>query len=69
MEGEGPTYTAQRTIQPSQEDQLSIHAVQKKVLFVRQLEYRYLWIDSNNTLINKMHLTPLLTLSIGMGTG
>jgi hypothetical protein len=39
MEGEGPTYAGQFTIQPSQEDQHAIHAVQVKALFVSQLVY------------------------------
>jgi hypothetical protein len=39
MEGEGPTYAAHRTIQSSQEDQHTIHAVQEKVLFISQLVY------------------------------
>ncbi len=33
MEVEAPTYAAQRTIQPSQEDQHAIDAAQEKVLF------------------------------------
>ncbi len=45
MEGEGPTYAVQRTIQPSQ---YTIHAVQEKILFISQLVY------SNNTLVNIM---------------
>jgi hypothetical protein len=41
MEGEGPTpmLPMQRKIQPSQEDQHTIHAVQKNVLFISQLVY------------------------------
>ncbi len=31
---EGPTYGAHRTIQPSQEDQHTIHAVPENVLFL-----------------------------------
>jgi hypothetical protein len=39
MEGEGPTYAAKHSIQPSQEDQQAIHAVQEKVLFISHLAY------------------------------
>ncbi len=35
---EGPTYAALRTIQSSQNDPHAAHAVQKKVLFISQLE-------------------------------
>ncbi len=45
-------------IPPSQEDQHAILAVQDKVLFISQLVYS--WIDYNNTLINKVHLTTVL---------
>jgi hypothetical protein len=39
MEREGPSYATLSTIQPSQEDQHAIHAVQGKVLFISQLVY------------------------------
>ncbi len=39
MEGEGPTYAAQRTIQPSQEDQHATEAAKEKVMFFSQLVY------------------------------
>ncbi len=57
MEGEGPIYADHCTIPPSQEDQHAMHAVQEKVLFISQLVYS--WIEKNNSLINKVHLTPL----------